>query len=182
MLFFRGLPPSVEHLRLYCAHCVGPKSTLPASLSSVLSFFLCWGQKGNLYFFYWLSGSTIQVSSSPVQNTPENLVSRDGFVRQSRPASACSSPYSGGIWCLLAEFLPISAAASIYLFKLPYAIGSVPTLSGHANTYRWRSLPRVRRHRASKPQGSFKWLPPWQVTMDPFICASLSPIVLFLLI
>ena len=29
-------------------------------------------------------------------------------------------------------FLPISAAASIYLFKPPYDIGSVPSLSGHA--------------------------------------------------
>ena len=35
-------------------------------------------------------------------------------VRQSRPASACSSPYSGSIWCLLTGTLPISAAASIY--------------------------------------------------------------------
>ena len=32
--------------------------------------------------------------------------------------------------------------------KPPYAIGSVPSLSGHAIAYRWRSLPRVRRHRA----------------------------------
>ena len=38
--------------------------------------------------------------------------------------------------------------------KPPYAIGSVPSLSGHAIAYRWRSLPRVRRHRASKAQGS----------------------------
>ena len=36
-------------------------------------------------------------------------------------------------------------------FKPPYAIGSVRSLSGHALAYRWRSLPRVRRHRASKP-------------------------------
>ena len=52
--------------------------------------------------------------------------------------------------------LPIFAAASIYLlFKRPYAIGSVPSLSGHAAiAYRWRSLPRVRRHRASSSQGS----------------------------
>ena len=42
---------------------------------------------------------------------------------------------------------------SIYLFIPPYAIGSVPSLSGHAIAYRWRSLTRVRRHRASKPQG-----------------------------
>ena len=82
------------------------------------------------------------------------------WFRQSRPASACSSPYSGWIWCLLMGFLPSSAAASIYLFEPPYAIGSVPSLSGHAVAYRWRSLPRDRRHRASKPQGSSERVPP----------------------
>ena len=30
-----------------------------------------------------------------------------------------------------------------------HAIEPVPSLSGHAIAYRWRSLPRVRRHRAS---------------------------------
>ena len=59
-------------------------------------------------------------------------------------------------------------------FKPPYAIGSVPSLSGHAFAYRWRSLPRVRRHRARKPQGSSERVLPWQVTMDQLICASLS--------
>ena len=58
--------------------------------------------------------------------------------------------------------------------KPPYAIGSVPSLSGHANAYRWRSLPRVRRHRASKPQGSSERVLPWQITMDQLIFASLS--------
>ena len=58
--------------------------------------------------------------------------------------------------------------------KPPYAIGSVPRLSGHAIAYRWRSLPRVRRHRASKPQGSSKRVLPWQVTMDQLIFASFS--------
>ena len=57
--------------------------------------------------------------------------------------------------CLLTRFLAISAATSVYLYRYsPYAIGSVPSLSGHANAYRWRSLPRVLRHRASSPQGS----------------------------
>ena len=60
--------------------------------------------------------------------------------------------------------------------KPPYAIGSVPSLSGHAVAYRWRSLPRVRRHRASKPQGSSERVLPWQITMDQLICASLSHI------
>ena len=59
-------------------------------------------------------------------------------------------------------------------FKPPYAIGSVPSLSGLAIAYRWRSLPRVRRHRASKPQGSSERVLPWQVTVDQLICASLS--------
>ena len=58
--------------------------------------------------------------------------------------------------------------------KPPYAIGSVPSLSGHAIAYRWRSLPRVRWHRASKSQGSFERVLPWQITMDQLIFASLS--------
>ena len=61
----------------------------------------------------------------------------------------------------------------IYI-KPPYAIGSVPSLSGHAFASRWRLLPRVRRHRASTPQGSSERVLPWQVTMDQLICASLS--------
>ena len=82
-----------------------------------------------------------------------------GLARQvppSRPASACSfSIYSGWIWCLLAGFRSISAAAVHLLFKPPYVIGSVPSSSGHAIiAYRWRSLPTVHRHRASSPQGS----------------------------
>ena len=58
--------------------------------------------------------------------------------------------------------------------KPPYAIGSVPSLSGHAIAYRWRSLPRVRRQRASKPQGSSERVLPWQIPMDQLIFASLS--------
>ena len=58
--------------------------------------------------------------------------------------------------------------------KPPYAIGSVPSLSGHAIAYRWSSLPRVRRHRASKPQGSSERVLPWQITMDQLIFASFS--------
>ena len=60
--------------------------------------------------------------------------------------------------------------------KPPYAIGSVPSLSGYEIAYRWRSLPRVRRHRASKPQDSSERVLPWQVTLDQLICASLSHI------
>ena len=58
--------------------------------------------------------------------------------------------------------------------KPPYAIGSVTILSGHTIAYRWHSLPRVRRRRVSKPQGSSERVLPLQVTMDQFICASFS--------
>ena len=66
---------------------------------------------------------------------PETLITRDGF---SRPVSRqpAHPPYcSDWFWCLLAGFLPISAAASIYLFKPPYAIGLVSILSGRATAY-----------------------------------------------
>ena len=57
--------------------------------------------------------------------------------------------------------------------KPPYAIGSVPSLSGHTIAYRWRSLPRVRRHKAIKPQGSSERVLSRQLTMDQLIFASL---------
>ena len=61
----------------------------------------------------------------------------------------------------------------VYL-KLPYAIESVPSLSGHVIAYRWRLLPRVRRYRASKSQDNYVRVLPWQVTMDQSICAFFS--------
>ena len=102
---------------------------------------------------------------------PVNLVSRNGF--------SCPVP------CQPAH-LHTQAESGAYLrdssrvprrrpfMKPPYATGSVPSSSDHANAYRWRSLPRVRRHRASKPQGSSQRVLPWQITMDQLICASLS--------
>ena len=56
---------------------------------------------------------------------------------------------------VLTHGIPPEFRGGIRLFKPPYAIGSVPSLSGHAIACRWRSLPRVRRHRASSPQGSW---------------------------
>ena len=104
---------------------------------------------------------------------PENLVSRDGFGSPVPRQPAHLHSQAEAVWCLLTGFLP-SSTASIYLFKPPYAIGSVPSLSGHAVAYRWRSLPRVSRHRAIKPQGISKRVLPWHVTMNQLIYASLS--------
>ena len=102
---------------------------------------------------------------------PKNLVSRDGFSRPvpRQPAHLRTHAESG------AYLRDSSRVPRRLLFmKPPYATGSVPSSSGHASAYRWRSLPRVRRHRASKPQGSFERVLPWQVTMDQLIFASLS--------
>ena len=102
---------------------------------------------------------------------PENLVSRDGFSSPvpRQPAHVHTHAESG------AFLRDCSRVPRRHPFmKPPYATGSVPSVSGHAIAYRWRSLPSVRRHRASKPQGSFERLLPWQVTMDQLIFASLS--------
>ena len=104
---------------------------------------------------------------------PKNLVSRDGFGRPVLRQPAHLQLRLNLV--LLAGFLPISAASSIYLFKPSYIIGSVPSLSGHAITYRWRLLPRVRRHRASNPRGSSSNGCCLCITMNQLMCASLLP-------
>ena len=102
---------------------------------------------------------------------PENLVSRDGFSRPvpRQPAYLHSQAESGAYLRDSSRVLRQRP-----FMKPPYAIGSVPSLSGHAIAYRWRPLPRVRRHRASKPQGSSERVLPWQVAMDQLLFASLS--------
>ena len=102
---------------------------------------------------------------------PENLVSRDGFSRPvpRQPAHLHTQAESGAY---LRDSSRVPRRRPF--MKPPYAIGSVPSSSGHAIAYRWRSLPRVRRHRASKPQSSSERVLPWQITMDQLIFASLS--------
>ena len=102
---------------------------------------------------------------------PKNLVSRDRLSRPvpRQPAHLHTQAESGAYLWDSSRVLRRRP-----FMKPPYAIGSVPSLSGHAIAYRWLSLPRVRRHRASKPQGSSERVLPWQVTMDQLIFASLS--------
>ena len=81
------------------------------------------------------------------------------------------------LFCYRLYGIPPEFRDGVHLFiynRHTYAIGSVPSLSGHAIAHRWRSLPRVRRHGASKPQGSSGRVLPWQVTMGQLIFASLS--------
>ena len=104
---------------------------------------------------------------------PENLVSRDGFGSPvpRQPAHLHTQAESGAY---LRDSSRVPRRRPFIYLKPPYAIGSPPSFSGHAVAYRWRSLPRVRRHRASKPLGSSERVLPWQVTMDQIICPSLS--------
>ena len=100
-----------------------------------------------------------------------NLVSRDGFSRPvPRQPAHLHTQAESGAYLRDSSRVPLRRP----FMKPPYDIGSVPSLLGHAIAYRRRSLPRVRRHRASKPQGSSERVLPWQVTMDQLICASLS--------
>ena len=97
---------------------------------------------------------------------PENLVSRDGFSRPvPRQPAHLHTQAESGAYIRDSSRVPRRRP----FMKPPYAIGSVPSLSGHAIAYRWRSLPRVCRHRASKSQGSSERVLPWQVTMDQLI-------------
>ena len=102
---------------------------------------------------------------------PENLVSRDGFGSPvpRQPAHLHTQAESGAY---LRDSSRVPRRSPF--MKPPYAIGSVPRLSGHAIAYRWHSLPRVRRHRASKPQGSSERVLPWQGSMYQLRCASPS--------
>ena len=81
------------------------------------------------------------------------MVSGVGFGRLV-PRHPAHSPHSSGIWCLLTGL-----DDSRFRRRRPFIYTAnrhrvSPELSGHAFAYRWRSLPRVRRHRASSPQGS----------------------------
>ena len=129
-----------------------------------------WINRARLTILLVVSG-TGRMNVSLSAFAPENLVSRDGFGSPGprQPAHLHTQAESGA-------YLPYSSRVprrrSFIHLKPPYAIRSVPSLSGHAIAYQWCSLPRVRRHWASKPQGSSERVLPWQVTIDQLICAS----------
>ena len=86
---------------------------------------------------------------------PENFVSRDGFGSPvpRQPAHLHTQAEYGAY---LRDSFRVPRRRPSIFFKPPYAIGPIQSLSGHAIAYRWRSLPRACRYRASKSQGSLK--------------------------
>ena len=88
---------------------------------------------------------------------PEYLDLRDGFGSPRQPAHLHTQAKYGAYMRDSSRF---PRWRPFIYFKPSYAIRSVPTLSDHAVAYRWHSLPRVRWHRASKPQGNSKQVLP----------------------
>ena len=78
---------------------------------------------------------------------------------------------------MLTRGIPPEFRGGVHIFlPAPHTIGSVPSLSGHAIAYRSRSLPRVRWHRASSPQGSSSNGCCLCITMNQMLlCSSLFP-------
>ena len=81
----------------------------------------------------------INFSLSPF--APKNLVSRDGLGRPV-PRQRVHSPHSVRLNLVLTHGIPPYFRGGVHLFIPSPAIEPVPSLSGHAIAYRWRSLPR----------------------------------------
>ena len=98
---------------------------------------------------------------------------RFGLATQGHTASACSfSTFRLNL--ALTYRVPPAFLDGVHSFVLSTAIWSVPSLSGNAIAYRWRSLPRVHRHRASNLQdSSSNGCCLFRYHMDHFLCASL---------
>ena len=101
-------------------------------------------------------------------------------VARPAPSQPAHFPILGLNLYLLTGFLPISAAASIYLFERPYAIGSVPSLSGHHAIIAYRCVYCRKFAGTESSLVVLKVFPVTgaailQVTIDQLMCASLFP-------
>ena len=86
----------------------------------------------------------------PATYVPENLVSRDGFSRPVRQPAHLHTQAESGAYLRDSSRVPRRRP----FMKPSYAIGSAPSLLGHAIAYRWRSLPReLISHRTIQKQG-----------------------------
>ena len=87
---------------------------------------------------------------------PENFASRDGFgslVPRQR-AHLYTQAESSAYWRIPPEF---RGGVHLFFLRPPYAIGSVPSLSGHVIAYRWRSLSRYFQHAITTSYQLWVW-------------------------
>ena len=104
--------------------------------------------------------------------SPEKLVSRDGFGSSvpRQLARLHTQPESGAYLRIPPEF-----RGGVHLSIETYIRHRVsPEFIGSHNCVPMASTAESIPARANKPQGSSKWVLPWQITMDQLIYASLS--------
>ena len=120
------------------------------------------------------TGSAVPSSVSLLISTHRlNLMPTHGIPSE---LSACSSPSTLWLNLVLTYEIPPEFRGGVHSFiktAIRHRVGTEFIRSCNF-AYRWRSLPRVGRHRASKPQGSSKRVLPWQVPINQLICASLE--------
>ena len=95
-------------------------------------------------------------------------------LRRAVPRQPTHFPHAGQIWCLPMGFLPLCAAALFYAYHQPPSSQSQVISRCTTITYRCCPISRVRRHRASSPQGSstdgcylFFRYHPWTICCAP---------------
>ena len=99
--------------------------------------------------------STGKMNVSLFPFAPENLVSRDGLSSPvARQPAHLHTQAESGAYLRDSSRVP-RRRPFIYLNRYT-PLGQSRVFRVTQSAYRWRSLPRVRRHRASKPQGSSK--------------------------
>ena len=104
---------------------------------------------------------------------PENLMSRDGFGRPIPRHAACLFSIAR-LNLVLTYGISPDFRGGVHLFiqtAIRHRVSS-KFIGPHAIAYRWRSLPIVRRRRASKPQGSSSNGCCLCITMKQLICLS----------
>ena len=111
---------------------------------------------------FWQSMGQSDMIANPVCGhlNKQNVFSMSPFAPENLVTGSAVPSYASS------PILPTKAESGAYSWdfsrfsrRLPHipstAMASIPSYSaGHAITYRWYLLPRVRRHRASSPRGS----------------------------
>ena len=142
-----AISKSINMYSLFFYPKIDPMGYISTSICMVSTFFSSrvWIKRAWLRIL--LVVSLTGKKTHPCPRSRLRIWSREtGSAVPSRVSQPAHSPHSGWIWCLLTGFLPISAALHIYYTVNRHRVSHA--FIGHAMAYRWRSLPRVCRHKA----------------------------------